>query len=242
MARPKRTGPPISYTDWKTLGCPPLDLVVKDVAEWCGLSAMQINNYCKNGTLVREDGKIRTAHPANQAWLSDRYGVQRSELHLNAGRPAKDPANPKSATPRKRPLESDPDALEALDAIDPEAWLEALESLDLKKLSSADVQKVERIERTMKIRVERELKRGQLIDRATVSSVFARFYQIDTNELRTIGAKVAPDVAAELGVEDPETLLRIEQLIDGEIIKVLQHVKRLKDDFLEGCGAEPIAA
>jgi hypothetical protein len=121
-----------------------------------------------------------------------------------------------------------------------EVVLDAISRMDLTALPSAAVQKVARLESAFKTRVERETKQGLLIERRLVSTVFARLYQIDTNELRTIGAKVAPDVAAELGVEDPATQLRIEKRIDDEILKVMAHSKRLMDDFLVTVGAAPI--
>jgi hypothetical protein len=112
--------------------------------------------------------------------------------------------------------------------------------MDMSMLTGADVQKVARLESALKTRVEREAKRGQLIERKLVQTVFGRLYQIDSNQLKTLGAKLAPDIAGEMGIEDTGSLLRIEQKIDEEVSKMLAHIKRLIDDFLVGIGGEAV--
>lgn len=240
----------MTYAEWKAAGCPPLLLSVKHVSEWCNISVMQANNYCKDGRLFRyPDGpsksKIPTDDAKNLEWLLNRDGFEKNELQ-SPGRPTKQPAAPKAprapAAPRnKYVIEGDDEpVVYPCDVLDTELLLDALHNLDFSQISAQAVQKVARIETALKTRADREAKRGLLIERVLVSTVFARLYQVDTNELRTIGAKVAPDVAAELGVEDPETILKIEKRIDDEVLKVLSHIKRLMDDFLVGVGGEPV--
>jgi hypothetical protein len=126
-----------------------------------------------------------------------------------------------------------------LQEIDAEEVLARLSSLDIRQLTPADVGKVARLESALKTRVEREHKRGLLIERSTVQTVFGRLHTIDVNELRTLGAKLAPDVAGLLGVDDPEKLLQVEKRIDDEVLKSLAHIKRVLNDFLKRAGGEP---
>jgi hypothetical protein len=140
--------------------------------------------------------------------------------------------------PRKKKDSDETDF--ALGGLDLDAVLEAISQMDMSMLTGADVQKVARLESALKTRVEREAKRGQLIERKLVQTVFGRLYQIDSNQLKTLGAKLAPDIAGEMGIEDTGSLLRIEQKIDEEVSKMLAHIKRLIDDFLVGIGGEAV--
>lgn len=259
--RPKAEPFTTTLIEWRDAGCPPLLLSVAQVAVWAKVSIMMVNTYCKKGVLFRHDSppnksKIPTDDPKNMEWLLDRVGYEPRELRTG-GKPthaANQPAAPAATRTMKYPLTAPPppppppgDRMPPAeqhgpgeDMLNLEQILHALETLDLTKISAAGVQKVARLETALKTRADRMAKRGQLIDRALVSTVFNRLYQIDSNELKTIGAKVAPDVGAELGVEDPETLLRIEKRIEDEILKVLAHIKRTLDDFLRGVDAEPI--
>lgn len=232
-------------------------LSVKDVAEMVGITTMQVNNYCTTNRLFRyangpNKSRIPTDHAGNREFLLDRIGYQPPELkggpRLRVGAP---PIEAQLSRVMKYPLTAPPpppsDRMPSAEQYGPgedmlrlEEVLEAVQSLDLTRLSAAAVQKVARLETALKTRADREYKRGQLIDRALVSTVFNRLYQIDSNELKTIGAKVAPDVGAEFGVEDTETLLRIEKRIEDEILRVLAHIKQVMDDFLRGVGAETI--
>lgn len=132
------------------------------------------------------------------------------------------------------------DGSAGLDTIDWDVVLEAVSRMDLSQLSNAAVQKIQRIEAAYKTRVEHQTKRGKLIDRTLVATVLGRLYQIDSDQIKPLGAKVAPMVGGLCGVEDVATLLKIEQLVDEETHRILQHVKRLMDDFLIGIGAEPV--
>lgn len=241
----------MTFEEWVIASYPPLSMSVKQVAMWLGMTAQHINSYCKRGLLVRDyHSQIKTDHPENLAWFINRVGADVRPKAGGRGRfdntveSKPKPAKVKPApTPGREWGDKEPrwitnpggDSGE----VDLETILDALNNLDLNKLPGAHVQKIQRLESALKTRVERMQKRGQLIDRALVSTVFGRLYQIHSNEFRTLGAKLAPSVGGELGVENPEALLRIEQYIDDEVIGILSHVKRVFDKFLQDVGAEP---
>jgi len=55
-----------------------------------------------------------------------------------------------------------------------------------------------------------------------------------------LGARLAPAIAGVFGVDDAEMILKVEQMVDIETMKVKAHIKRLLHDFLVGQGAEGI--
>lgn len=236
--RPGSKPAPMTLKEWKAAGCPPLQLSVIQAAEWAGISRARVNDYVKRGILHRENSKIPTDHPGNQEWLLDRDGFERNELQA----PGRKPGTP---SPQRRgyvaPPPADPDTPpDALDTIDWDVVLDAISRMDLSKLSNAAVQKIQRIEAAYKTRVEHQAKRGKLIDRTLVQTVLGRMYQIDSDQIKPLGAKLAPAIGGMCGVEDTATLLLIEKHVDEETHRILSHIKRLMDDFLIGVGAQPV--
>lgn len=226
----------MTYPDWITAGRPAMELSVKQFAAWIvpPVTAQYVNNCCKNNALKREgEGygcKIHVTDPVNFNWIKARDGV---EPHMRSAVRRQPGAPPAAPLPGGR---SGGMSDEEGNSLDLESILEAIERLDLSRLPAAAVQKIARLESALKTRVERMAKRQALIDRALVAQVFAKLYQIDTNELLTLGAKVTPIIAAEFGIEEPESMLRIEKAVDQEQRKILTHVKRLLDDFLKSVG------
>lgn len=216
-------------------------LSAQHFAEKAGVTRQTIYNQIKAGVLfLGDDKKLDLDNPENLQYLRDR-GVSLDDMKPPEKKPSaprpkkprsKPPAKPKSRAPAAPPAE--------LPGIDAEEVLARLSSLDIRNLTPADVGKVARLESALKTRVEREHKRGLLIDRAAVQTVFGKLYQIDTNEFKVLGASLAPLVAGALGVEDPEKILQVERMIDEKVIKVLAHSKRVLDDFLKKAGADEL--
>lgn len=239
------TTPAMTYQQWIEAGRPALKLSTLQMAPWLSnpVSIQRLNTLCKEGVLVRVDRKIDTSHPSNADWLRNhestpprhkpvgRWGPKNTEPEPDTGGiPQIWPAPP----PKKKDL---PDGVD-LDAIDLDAILETAEGLHFNTLTPAATQKLQRLEAAAKARVDRLAKRGQLIDRTLVATVFGRLHQIDSNELRTLGSRLAPTVAGALGVETAEGMLEVERLIEAEVTKSLAHQKRLLSDFLADIGAE----
>jgi hypothetical protein len=88
-------------------------------------------------------------------------------------------------------------------------------------------------EAALKIEIERDKARGRLINRYLVQRVFAKLYTVDTNELLPLKDRLSSEIAAMIGVDDPELILKINKRIEKELYKALKHIKRLMDDFLE---------
>ena len=95
-------------------------------------------------------------------------------------------------------------------------------------------------ESALKVEVERNKARGVLIKRDLVQRVFAKLYTIDSNELKPLGDKLAPELAAIFESDDPKLILKVNKKIEKEIFRSLGHVKRLMNDFLIKIGTEKI--
>ena len=95
-------------------------------------------------------------------------------------------------------------------------------------------------ESALKVEVERNKARGVLIKRDLVQRVFAKLYTIDSNELKPLGDKLAPEIAAIFESDDPKLILKVNRKIEKEIFRSLGHIKRLMNDFLIKIGTEEI--
>lgn len=237
--RPGVKPAPISYPTWKATECPPLELSVIQLADWIGITRARVNQYVQRGILYRVNSKIPTDHPGNKEWLLDRDGYEKNELQAPGRAPGTSPKKP-PANKYALPGEESAAGNDGLDTVDWDTVLDAIAQMDLSKLSNAAVQKIQRIESAYKTRVEHQAKRGKLIDRTLVATVLGRMYQIDSDQIKPLGAKLAPAIGGMCGVEDTATLLQIEKHVDEETHRILSHIKRLMDDFLIGVGAEPV--
>lgn len=249
MGRPPAPEPPISYNDWLKAGKPPIMVAQAKLGPWLDppVTKQRIYQLVANETIVTMDGMLDTHHPVNAEWLRSREGGYapprppgRSAAVRANGGSAGETYDHYATTRRPRPS-TEPtgggDMSGDVIGINLEEILDAIENMDLTKLPAAQVDKIRKLEVAFKTRTERMQKRGQLIDRGLVASVFGKLYMIDTNQLRTVGAKLAPNIAGRFGAEDPAAQLEVEKIIDDEITKVLVHIHRELNDFLVSIGA-----
>lgn len=225
-------------------------LSVQQYAALAGCSRQRVNELILDGRLVRgSDKKMDTDAPLNAQFLKDRAAARGAGINGQAP-PANKGASWRSGTAEdvrnkiKEHYEgtkseagngynfSMDNPEDILSNIDADEVLSRLSSVDIRNLSPADVGKVARLESALKTRVERQKKRGELIDRTIVQNVFGKLHTIDVNEWRTLGARLAPDIASIAQVDEPEKILQIERAVDDEVIKVLTHVKYTLGEFL----------
>ena len=82
--------------------------------------------------------------------------------------------------------------------------------------------------------------RMELIDKIFVRKVFSKLYNIDVNEWRTLGANLAPEIAAAAGIDEPAMILRIEKIIEAGVFDILGSVKIVFAKFLKEMKAEQL--
>lgn len=83
-----------------------------------------------------------------------------------------------------------------------------------------------------RIELQNRRTRGALLEAEDVRQVFGKLYSVHTSILRPLGARLADQLAAELGTTDPAKILRAQQIIDGEVYAALAHIKREIDEWL----------
>lgn len=182
-----------------------------DFSRWIDppVTKQYVNKLINEGQIYVEDDLIDTDHPINAVWITARRERITGEMLMDS-----------------------PENDVMVDEI-----LRKLATLDIRQVTKAEIDKIKGLESALKTRVERQQKRGELISRDFVQSVFGKLYQIDSNELRVISSVVAPEIAGVLGVDDDEKVLEIEKIIDDRILKVIAHVKRVLNDALKSWGA-----
>lgn len=223
------------------------------------ISRQTLNSHVTRGALIRgADKKIDTDHPTNAAWLQSRLdnpppvptiynpntgtGTPRDTFGNVLKPTSKVPPRPLAAASTGQPDRRYQSETEGdLENIDADEVLAYMSTFDIRRFSKSQVDKLRSMESMLKTRVEREHKRRELIERALVQTVFAKLYQIDAAELGIIGSRLAASIAGVFGVDDAELILKVEQMIDIETMKVRKHIKRTLHDFLVKQGSEGIS-
>ena len=89
-----------------------------------------------------------------------------------------------------------------------------------------------------KAEMEVKIKMKDLISRELVSHVFRKIYTIDSTEWRGLGPRIAPDIMAICEVEDPTKEVEISDMVEQQVFRTLNHVKRVINSFLEEVESE----
>jgi hypothetical protein len=88
-------------------------------------------------------------------------------------------------------------------------------------------------ERALKLQIENERKRGLLLERDLVASVFGKVYAAHRSIFLNMGPSLAGIIAAKTGIKKTEIKIGIEEVITGECYQALATIKREIDDFLK---------
>lgn len=221
-----------------------MDLVSKSAfARLANVTPQNIIIACKNKSLPMvgegRSAKINLDDPAILNYLDkqrDRFEV------TERNRSRKKAVNAKIKEPRKRGRPKKKDTPVNGKAKDDRSNISInIDNLD--DISGIDRHEAERLKVIADIeskRLKTEEARKKLISRELVRKVFGQLYIIDTNEFKTLGANVAPKVAAIAGVDDNQKILQMVESIDKEVHLILEHIKRELNDFLKKIEGEEI--
>ncbi len=105
-------------------------------------------------------------------------------------------------------------------------------SLNNNQINKAEAERRKTIEQVEELKIKNWRARHQLLERNLVEKVFYQLYQIDVNRLRTLPARLSSPISAAAKIDDPAIVVRIEEIVNDEIFKVLGEVKRVFDNFL----------
>ena len=198
-----------------------------------GVSRVAITKACKNGALVvRPDGKLDPENPVNQDYV--KRNQSKSRKNKQAIAKSKEQSKPKQKTTIKSDKE-------------PQSVSELVNNLDIESVNvilgslvPSDLNKLKVVEQIRKLQVETQKVRQELVARLLVQKVFAKLYMIDVNEWRTLGANLSPEIAAIAGIDDNEVIIKIGEVIEKEVFVILQHIKRIMDDFLKSIEGDKV--
>ena len=150
-----------------------------------------------------------------------------------------------------------------LEAIPPE--LRAIFEGGLGDAKKVDLDAMKIFEDIKNKMLDRQMKRMALVERKLVREFCGQLFVIDTTELKTLGIRLAPDLASLIQEkvkiireEEPEHkdspiltrvnefvnstdfMREINELVTAEVMNTLAHIKRLVDEFLQSVAAEPL--
>lgn len=196
-----------------------------------GVSRVTICKMAREGKLVkRPDGKFSVKNPVNSEYINRDKSVNKKK-GLGS---RKKSAQKKQIAPKMEDVQEEDIVLETFNI------LKINEAGYLDKFSAAHVEKLVKIARMKKIDIETQEKRNKLISRELITDIFNQLYTIDTNEWRTLGLNVAPQVAADMGIDDPKKVIKIAENIDKETFATLKRVKKLVNKFLKTIKSEEL--
>lgn len=112
--------------------------------------------------------------------------------------------------------------------------LAEIDPSELGRYKKSSLDKIRIYEGALKVQQDREAKRGDLIPRVLVSSLFSKLHAVDANALRTLEERLIPTICSVAGLSDDDPrVIKIQKAINKETTHILRHVQRLIDTFLK---------
>jgi len=203
-----------------------MKLVTKtEFAKLAGVSGAAVTKAIKNERIKLfgegRAARIDATHPISIEYIN---GI---DDHPTAGG-----GKPRSVPHKPGPAPPAPTEAEDLTAL--------LDSGNLGAISKQSADRIKTIAQIQQIRVKTEEMRKELIPRFLVQKIISKLYTVDVNEFRTLGPNLSPEIAALTCIDDAETIIKIEAIVEKEVYNILKHVKRLMDDFLKSVEADGI--
>ena len=108
------------------------------------------------------------------------------------------------------------------------------------QFKKTNLEKIKIIEQTKKLQMENEVQRGELISKKSVQAVFDKLAAIESNELLNFGNKITPRIISTLGLKPNAKTAKVNKLIETEMYKTINHIKKIMADFLVKIQAKKI--
>jgi hypothetical protein len=209
-------------------------------ARIAGVHRSYISRLVQQGKLLRmPSGEMDTESPVNKAFIDkQRKEGKKSRPNLISSKEVA-AANPSKPPQSRRVIQEEQEEPENLnngkfDNILLDSILSGETVIDaLENLSKESTDRLRTIEQIKKLRIETEVSRNKLIPRELVSRIFSKIYAIDINEFKTLGPAISQDIIPLVGIVKEDQVMAIGEMVDKHLRKVLQHIKRIIDDFLK---------
>jgi len=210
------------------------------VAGWaklCGITRQAVYAAIKEGRVVKTTRGIDAGHPTNR-YHFENAGSRGPESERDRTPPAVTPSQPVGPKPKQQARKkSKPSASET----ESEATQLDLDDLNVTLNTLSDKTQIDakkKLEEIQQIQIKNQEARGKLIDRDFVRRWFSDWFNIETTELLTLAEKLAPEIAALLGVDDKSAITDVGTYIQKEISRVLDHIENLKNKNLKAIPIE----
>lgn len=199
-----------------------------------GVSNSAVIRARKEGRVYRSERGYDPGHPTNKYYLENAQGRQSEESRAKKKEKAKPREKPKPKPIPKQPgVNISADDLPSMPIELKNGNSDNSEMQDvLKRITKTDADTWKRIEEIKKLEQSRLERRGELIPKSEVQRIFNKLYLVDANELKTMGDRLAPEVAALCSIDDPELVMKINNLCEREAYKILKRVKRQMEIFI----------
>lgn len=224
---------------------------VQDIADEVGISRQGVHKKIKLGYPTIGEGRglrINRNDPEWAIWIEEKKhaepkpakrapakkrskSTQTTESKRTRGK------TKKGSTPEKLHPKEGNSTIVPGESVPPSNVME-IDFQNLGELSKISIDKLKSIEQTRQIQDKRLRERNEHIPRSLISRVLAKVYDVDINEHIQIAGKASSAIAAALGIEKSEDILKIEEILTPELYRTLEHRKRIMNDFLSEVGGE----
>jgi hypothetical protein len=196
-----------------------------EFASMVGVTRQSINTAIKSGRIKKNsDGMVDIEDPVNLKYIMKRNKVDLSGK-IDLQRPVK--LQPTKEVVKTKEIQTVV-VKEKNVPINIEPGRDPLEYLDEDELD-----RLKRIEDIKTKRIKNAASRFELVERQLVKVVMGKIHTVDTQELLTLPAKMAPLICGMCGVEDPEKIREAEVAIETEVYTALQNIQNIISEFLE---------
>lgn len=210
-----------------------------EFAELCGCSRAFITKSVQNGSVIKrnpkkgEPAKIDTDLPLNNEFM--KMTKERSE----ARKQNKKEDKPVKQAPKVQEPDINQEEIEDAEDINLDD-IDINNLSDITKLTKNNLEKIKILETIRKQKQDREIKRGDYVDKVAVMTILAKIFEIHMNEFLTTSDKLAPDLASVFGVTEQIKIIEARNVTEETLYKTLQRIKSEINNFLNKHKVEKI--
>jgi hypothetical protein len=190
-----------------------------DYAELLGLSRAAITRAVNEQRIHLTSKGIDPDHPTNQYYAEKILSRKSDSSAIN-----------RAATPP--PKYEEQTTLPLFDVTGDMSEFVTDQERHMGFMSKSDIERMKLYKQVTLMDIKERKERGELVSRESAQKLLAKLFMVDSKEWRTMGDRLADELAALGGIEDSETIIKFHERIEAEVFKTLQHIKRLINDYI----------
>ena len=209
-------------------------------AKLCKVSAEAIRKACASGKInIVGEGRKKQIDLSGELTI-DYLHDKNSQREKSSNNSENHQEIPPPVSEQTLPEEDSSSKTVSDEPVTPKNYGSDLTNIDLDNLSDEDmlrlrpshVKMLKDLETTLRTRQNRIKERGDLIDRKLVTKFLGILFTIERNEIVPISEKIPSEIAAILGVEDNELILKVGKLLKDEFANAFSHIEAKTQNFL----------